>query len=138
MITLARCCSPVRGEEIVGYISRGKGVSVHSRACPNITQLMYDPGRRIDVEWDDSIEGGTFFQVKLVLDVEDRQGLLAKIVSAISELDTNIKTVDAETFEGSDARITVVVSISDRQQMEKVIRGLRRIKGVREVERHLR
>ncbi len=58
MITLARCCNPVRGEEIVGYITRGKGVSVHSTQCPNVGRLMYDPERRIEVEWDTRQDGG--------------------------------------------------------------------------------
>ena len=72
MIHLASCCNPVRGEAIVGYITRGKGVSVHAAACPNVEQLMYDPGRRIDVEWGAREDGETKFQVKLVLEVEDR------------------------------------------------------------------
>jgi len=137
MITLARCCHPVRGEEIVGYITRGKGVSVHSNHCPNVKSLMFDPERRLDVEWD---EAGvpTLFDVKLALDVQDRQGLLAKIVSAIADEKANIRNVDAKTFEGSDARITIVMAVSDRAQMDKVIARVRKLEGVRDVERVLR
>ncbi|HEX4825197.1 MAG TPA: bifunctional (p)ppGpp synthetase/guanosine-3',5'-bis(diphosphate) 3'-pyrophosphohydrolase [Candidatus Polarisedimenticolaceae bacterium] len=138
MIMLARCCNPVRGEEIVGYITRGKGVSVHSVQCPNVRSLMFDPERRIDVEWDASGASGTLFDVKLALDVQDRQGLLAKIVSAVADEQANIRNVDAKTFEGSDARVTIVMAVSDRQQMEKVIAKVRKIAGVRDVERMLR
>jgi len=137
MIALAKCCNPVRGEEILGYISRGRGVSVHSARCPNVMQLMYDPERRIEVDWSTEAEGGPLYDVKLELDVEDRQGLLAKIVSAVSDEKTNIKNVEATTFETADARILLVVEVADHKQLERVIGRLRRIKGVREVKRLL-
>ena len=137
MITLARCCNPVRGEEIVGYITRGKGVSVHSTHCPNVKSLMFDPERRLDVEWDDA-GVPTLFDVKLALDVQDRQGLLAKIVSAIADEKANIRNVDAKTFEGTDARVTVVMAVADRGQMDRVIARVKKLEGVRDVERILR
>jgi GTP pyrophosphokinase len=135
MVVLAGCCKPVRGEEIIGYITRGKGVSVHSVRCPNVTHLMYDSERRIDVEWGSSSDGQSLFDIKLLLDVEDRQGLLAKIVSAVSDEKTNIKNVEAETYDTEDAKIVMILSVSDRKQMERVIGRIRRIKGVRDVDR---
>jgi GTP pyrophosphokinase len=135
MVSLARCCNPVRGEPIVGYITRGKGVSVHSVHCSNVTQLMYDPGRKIDVEWTPGRDGDSLFDVKLQLEVDDRQGLLAKIVSTIAEEKTNIKNVEAQTFDTSEAKIVIIISVADRKQMDRVIGRVRRIKGVREVER---
>ena len=138
MIRLAKCCDPVRGEPIIGYISRGKGVSVHSMSCPNVTQLMYDSERKIEVEWSSSPDGEALFDVRLRIDVVDRQGLLAKIVSAVSDEKTNIRNVEAETFETSEATITMVVAVADRKQMERVMGRIRRIKGVREVERFVK
>ena len=135
MIILARCCNPVRGEDIVGYITRGKGVSVHAVQCTNVRNLMFDPERRIDVEWDVDGASDTLFDVKLSLDVSDRQGLLAKIVAVIADEKANIRNVEAKTFEGSDARVTIVMAVADRQQMERVIARVRRIDGVRDVER---
>jgi GTP pyrophosphokinase len=134
MITLARCCKPVRGEEIVGYITRGKGVSVHSAECPNVARLFYDSERRIEVEWD---EGGKedVYDVKLSLDVEDQPGMLAKITSAIAEEQANIKDVSAKTFPGKTARVSVVLSVEDRKQMDRVMARLRRIRGIMEVAR---
>ena len=137
MVQLAHCCHPVRGEEIVGYITRGKGVSVHSVDCPNVTQLMFDSERKIDVEWSSEVDGSSLFDVKLALDVEDRQGLLAKIVSAVSELKTNIKNVEAVTFDTEDARIHMIVSVADRKQMDRVISRIKKLPGVRDVERVL-
>ncbi len=137
MVTLAKCCNPVRGEEIVGYITRGKGVSVHATLCPNVARMMYDSERRIEVEWT-SGRPDDEFHVKLVLDVEDRQGLLAKIVSTIADEKTNIKHVDAQTFEDRNARIGLVVSVRDRKQLERIMARIRRIPGVREVARKLR
>jgi GTP pyrophosphokinase len=98
---------------------------------------MYDPERRIEVEWDAEGDGVSVYEVKLSLDVEDRQGLLAKIVSTIADEKANIKNVDAKTFEGANARITLVLAVADRSQMERVIARIRRIDGVREVERVL-
>jgi len=135
MINLAKCCNPVRGEEIIGYISRGRGVSVHSAHCPNVANLMYDSARRIEVEWTTSKDGETLFDVKLLLEVEDRQGLLAKIVSAVSDEKTNIRNVEAETYDTADAKITMVLSVADRKQMDRVIGRLRKLKGVRDVVR---
>jgi GTP pyrophosphokinase len=136
MITLAKCCNPVRGEEIVGYISRGKGVSIHSSDCTNVERLMYDSERRIEVAWAAPQKGqASLFDVKLLLDVEDQQGLLAKIVSVVADEDTNIRNVDARTFENTDARITMVVAVADRKHMERVIARIRKIKGVRAVQR---
>lgn len=138
MITLSKCCNPVRGEEIVGYISRGKGVSVHSVHCPNMAALMADPERRIDVEWDGADARTSVYEVKLSLDVEDRQGLLAKVVSSIADEKANIRNVEAKTFEGNDARITVVMAVTDRAMLEKVMVRIRRLDGVREVARLMR
>ena len=134
MIGLAKCCRPVRGEKIVGYISRGKGVSVHSAECSNVAKLMYDSERRIDVNWGTPVDG-SLFDIKLLLDVEDQQGLLAKIVNAVSEEKSDIKSVEARTFETDDAQITMIVAVADMKQMERVLGRIRRIKGVRAVDR---
>ena len=135
MVNRARCCSPLHGEDIIGYITRGRGVSVHSLQCQNVVRLMYDTDRRIDVEWDQRSDGTSIYDVKLALDVEDRQGLLAKIVSTIADEKTNIRNVDAKTFEGATARVTMVLAVADRTQMERVMARIRKIDGVREVER---
>jgi GTP diphosphokinase / guanosine-3',5'-bis(diphosphate) 3'-diphosphatase len=134
MVFRARCCNPIRGEKIVGYITRGKGVSVHSATCPNVVNLLYDPERRIEVEWDKSDAVGRY-TVKLTMEVEDRKGLLAAVSAKIADINTNIKNMEAHTDEGQHARIDMTVEISDLKHLEKVIKSLRGVEGVLGVER---
>jgi GTP diphosphokinase / guanosine-3',5'-bis(diphosphate) 3'-diphosphatase len=134
MVFRARCCNPIRGEKIVGYITRGKGVSVHSATCPNVVNLLYDPERRIDVEWDKS-DAVARYTVKLTMEVEDRKGLLAAVSAKIADINTNIKNMEARTDEGTNARIDMTVEINDLKHLEKVIKSLRGVEGVIGVER---
>jgi GTP pyrophosphokinase len=134
MVFRARCCNPIRGEKIVGYITRGKGVSVHSATCPNVVNLLYDPERRIDVEWDKT-ETVARYTVKLTMEVEDRKGLLAAVSAKIADINTNIKNMEARTDEGAHARIDVTIEISDLKHLEKVMKSLRGVEGVLGVER---
>ncbi|MBP7776640.1 MAG: bifunctional (p)ppGpp synthetase/guanosine-3',5'-bis(diphosphate) 3'-pyrophosphohydrolase [Acidobacteria bacterium] len=137
MVTRARCCSPIRGEKIVGYVTRGKGVSVHAAACPNVLNLMYDPQRRIDVEWD---RGGdpAPYTVRLTMLVEDRKGMLAALSASIADINTNILTLEATTREENNARIDVTIEIKDMKHLEKVIKSLRSVDGVLDIERATR
>ncbi len=134
MVFRARCCNPIRGEKIVGYITRGKGVSVHSATCPNVVNLLYDPERRIDVEWDKGSEESRY-TVKLTMEVEDRKGLLAAVSRRIADINTNIKNMEAHTDEDQRARIDMTIEISDLKHLEKVIKSLRGVDGVLGVER---
>ena len=137
MVFRARCCNPIRGEKIVGYITRGKGVSVHSATCPNVVNLLYDPERRIDVEWDKSTgaDATARYTVKLTMEVEDRKGLLAAVSAKIADLNTNIKNMEARTDEARRARLDMTVEISDLKHLEKVIKSLKAVNGVLGVER---
>jgi len=137
MVFRARCCNPIRGEKIVGYITRGKGVSVHSSTCPNVVNLLYDPERRIDVEWDKSASGpeAARYTVKLTMEVEDRKGLLAAVSAKIAGINTNIRNMEARTDEDRRARIDMTVEISDLKHLERVMDSLRRVDGVLEVAR---
>ena len=134
MVFRARCCSPIRGEKIVGYVTRGRGVSVHSATCPNVVNLLYDPERRIEVEWDKS-DAVARYTVKLTMEVEDRKGLLAAVSAKIAGINTNIKNMEARTGDSVNARIDVTIEISDLKHLEKVIKSLRGVEGVIGVER---
>jgi GTP pyrophosphokinase len=134
MVFRARCCNPIRGEKIIGYITRGKGVSVHSAACPNVVNLLYDPERRIDVEWDKGTDGGAPYTVRLSIQVEDRKGILADVSSKIAGINTNIRNVEATTTD-QRGRIDMTVEISDVKHLQKVIKSLRSVEGVVDVER---
>ena len=136
MVFRARCCNPIRGEKIVGYITRGKGVSVHSSACPNVTNLLYDPERRIDVEWDKGTDAAPY-TVRLSIQVEDRKGILADVSSKIAGINTNIRNVEA-TVDSQMGRIDMTVEISDVKHLQKVIKSLKSVAGVVDVERAAR
>ena len=134
MVFRARCCNPIRGEKIVGYITRGKGVSVHSATCPNVVNLLYDPERRIDVEWDKGTDGSPY-TVRLSIQVEDRRGILADVSSKIAGINTNIRNVEARTDDDQMGRIDMTVEINDLKHLQKVIKSLRSVDGVVDVER---
>jgi len=134
MVFRARCCNPIRGEKIVGYITRGKGVSVHSAACSNVVNLLYDPERKIDVEWDKGTDA-SHYTVRLSLQVEDRKGILADVTSKIAGINTNIRNVEATSDADQRGRIDMTVEISDLKHLQKVVKALRGVEGVVDVER---
>jgi GTP pyrophosphokinase len=136
LVYRARCCNPIRGEDIVGYVTRGKGVAVHSRNCPNVVNLLYEPERRIDVQWTrDKEEGATAsYPVKLTLFCDDKWGMLKQITAVISDAKTNIRNIEARTANGQ-ANIDVVLEILDLKHLETIISGVRKIPGVHEVQR---
>jgi GTP pyrophosphokinase len=135
LVYRARCCNPIRGEGIVGYVTRGKGVAVHAVNCPNVTNLMYEPERRISVEWAPDKEGApNAYPVKLTLFCDDRFGMLKQITAVISDAKTNIRNIEARTA-NSQASIDVVLEILDLKHLEQIVSGLRKIPGVHDVQR---
>ncbi|HEV2379480.1 MAG TPA: bifunctional (p)ppGpp synthetase/guanosine-3',5'-bis(diphosphate) 3'-pyrophosphohydrolase [Terriglobia bacterium] len=132
MVYRAKCCNPVRGEEIVGYVTRGKGIAVHSKSCHNVQTLLYDADRRIAVEW--SGPKYTLYTVKLALTTADRRGLLAEVTSAISDVHSNIQNIQAHTGD-ERASIDVTLDTVDIQHLRKIVSSLRKIDGVYEVKR---
>ncbi|HZI78498.1 MAG TPA: bifunctional (p)ppGpp synthetase/guanosine-3',5'-bis(diphosphate) 3'-pyrophosphohydrolase [Vicinamibacterales bacterium] len=134
MVFRARCCNPIRGERIVGYITRGKGVSVHSATCKNVVNLLFDPERRIEVEWDTGQDLAPYV-VRLTMQVEDRKGMLAEISSRVSNINTNITNMEARTGEDRQARIEMTVEISDVKHLDRVIKSIKGVQGVLGVER---
>jgi GTP pyrophosphokinase len=134
LVYRARCCNPIRGEGIVGYITRGKGVAVHSVNCPNVTNLLYEPERKIDVEWARDDSTPTAYPVKLTVFCDDRFGMLKSITGVIGDAKSNIRNIAAQTA-NSQASVEVVLDISDLKHLEQIIVGLRKIPGVHEVQR---
>jgi len=134
LVYRARCCNPIRGEGIVGYITRGKGVAVHSINCPNVTNLLYEPERKIDVEWARDESTPTAYPVKLTVFCDDRFGMLKNITGVIGDAKSNIRNITAHTA-NSQASVEVVLDISDLKHLEQIIVGLRKIPGVHEVQR---
>ncbi len=139
MVYRARCCNPIRGEKIVGYVTRGKGVSVHSATCPNVVNLLYDAERRIAVVWGDAKSGeASAFTVSLTIQVEDRQGILADVTSRIADIDINVRKVEAISRDDSHGRISMTLDIKDLKHLQRVIKAVTGVPGVLDVERVLR
>ncbi|MBI2149606.1 MAG: bifunctional (p)ppGpp synthetase/guanosine-3',5'-bis(diphosphate) 3'-pyrophosphohydrolase [Acidobacteria bacterium] len=140
LVYRAKCCSPIRGEEVIGYITRGKGVAVHSKNCPNVQNLLYDADRKIEVEWVGAAPSAEAYAVPLTIlteDREDRPGMLAEIAAAISEVHSNILNVEARTGD-EGGTIDITVEIPDMKHLERVIASIKKIDGVYDVSRSTR
>jgi GTP pyrophosphokinase len=134
LVYRARCCNPIRGEGIVGYVTRGKGVAVHAINCPNVVNLMYEPERRIDVSWAKDESTPNIYPVKLTVFCDDRYGMLKLITGVIGDAKSNIRNIEARTA-NSQAVVDIILDISDLKHLENIIHGLRKIPGVRDVQR---
>jgi GTP diphosphokinase / guanosine-3',5'-bis(diphosphate) 3'-diphosphatase len=136
MVYRAKCCNPIRGEPIVGYITRGKGIAVHSVQCPNVQNLMYEAERKIEVEWARSASDP--LPVKVVIHTDDRPGILHQLTSILNAESSNIRTLEAR---GNPARndesaiVDITMDVRDKKQLERVVSAFRRIPGVRDIER---
>ena len=138
LVYRARCCNPIRGEDIVGYVTRGKGVAVHARSCPNVVNLLYDVERRIAVEWTRPPKNAAghpaTYPVKLTVFSDDRAGILKQLTAIVSDDNTNIRNIEARSHD-QHATIDLVVDIEDLKHLERIIRGLRKVPGIRDVQR---
>src|SRR5256885_12541798 len=132
LVYRAKCCNPIPGDEIVGYITRGRGVAVHTRTCPNVQNLMYQTERRIAVEWGGGSEAT--FPVQLTIRARDRAGLLADITAVISGAGSNIHNLESRP-DRTNARIDANLEIADRRQLETILANIKKISGVFGVER---
>jgi GTP pyrophosphokinase len=139
LVYRARCCNPIRGEEIVGYVTRGRGVAVHARSCPNVQNLLYESDRRIAVEWsrvgDDAAGRTQRYPVKITIYCDDRAGMLKELTAVISDDNTNIRGVDIRHDENGEAVIEFVVEAEDLRHLNRMVLGIRRVSGVRAVQR---
>jgi len=132
LVFRAKCCNPIPGDEIVGYITRGRGVAVHTRLCPNVQNLLYQAERRIAVEWGGA--SAATFPVQLAIRAKDRAGLLAEITAVISGAGSNIRNLESRP-DRLNARIEASLEIVDRRQLESILANIRKISGVHGVER---
>ena len=132
LVYRAKCCNPIPGDDIVGYITRGRGIAVHTRTCPNVQNLLYQTERRIAVEWGGA--GAATFPVQLLIRAKDRPGLLAEITTVISGAGSNIRNLESRP-DRLDARIEANLEIVDRRQLENIVANIRKVSGVFGVER---
>ena len=132
LVYRAKCCNAIPGDEIVGYITRGRGVAVHTRTCANVQNLLYQSERRIAVEWGGST--AATFPVQLSIRARDRAGLLAEITAVISGAGSNIHELESRP-DRANARIDANLEIADKRQLETILANIRKISGVLGVER---
>jgi GTP pyrophosphokinase len=136
MVYRARCCNPIRGEDIIGYITRGKGVAVHSNRCPNMPGLLVNPERLIDVEWMKAdAKHESAYPVTLKLVTEDRPGMVADVTQAIAGVGTNIRDIRASLDEQGRGQLVLTAEIFDLKHLEKITGALKSVRGVMDVER---
>ena len=143
LVYRARCCNPIRGEEIIGYVTRGKGVAVHARSCPNVQNLLYESDRRIQVEWapipgdvgDAGAPKAQTYPVKLTVLCDDRAGLLKEFTAIISDEGSNIRSSSSEATEDGDAVVDFVIETVDMRHLNRLVDKLRRVHGVHDVQR---
>ena len=139
LVYRARCCSPIRGEAIIGYVTRGKGVAVHARSCPNVQNLLYEADRRIDVAWSETespYESGpkaSTYPVRLIVVCDDRSGLLKEFTAIIAEDGTNIRSVDTKPAVDGVVNVDFVIETLDLRHLTRLTQNLRKVPGVRDV-----
>ena len=133
MVRMARCCNPVPGDDIIGYITRGRGVSVHRADCTNIGHTPDDLNRMIEVDWEGATQDQ--FQVSVSVHAYDRSGLLMEVMAVLSEMKINISNINAKTDDAKDVTIHLMLDIKDLSQLDYVMTKLRRVKDVYSVHR---
>lgn len=132
-LKMGKCCQPIKGEPIIGYITRGKGITIHSRRCPFVKNEVLSPDRIFEAEWEG--EGKKNYQASLLIHAEDSPGLLAKLTSAIAETGGNITRASLETLSGDKSRIKLTISVRDIKHLSLIIKNISLTEGLNSVER---
>jgi GTP diphosphokinase / guanosine-3',5'-bis(diphosphate) 3'-diphosphatase len=132
LVRYAQCCQPVPGDNVVGYVTRGRGVSIHRGDCPNLLLLAHEPERRLEIDWQEM--AGERFVVRLAMEGTDRRGLYADVAAAVSATGTDIKSVELKT---TDGKVTgsAMVEVENLAHLERIMKAARRVKGIAVVSR---
>jgi len=133
LISFARCCHPIKGEDIIGYITKGRGITIHSSKCPNIEKIKYNPDKIVEVEWDNYDQ--TPQTSHLIITSQDSIGMLAAISDKIAKNNVNIKCFKGEPSPDKTTHMKLTIEVYNIEQLEKIIQSIRSIKGVISVER---
>ena len=133
LMRFGRCCSPLPGDRVLGYITRGRGVTIHRSDCPNNQFLRTQPERLVEVEWEASTDGT--YQVEIEVEALDRVGLLKDILAAVTETKTNVVSVNARVRKDKVGVVNIVVEIRNVTQLTAVIQRIGQLPEVYSVER---
>jgi len=133
MVRFAKCCSPVPGDEIIGYVTKGRGISIHRKDCPNIKEYLFDRNKIVEVEWDQG--KNIAYQADIQIMANDRFGLLTEVTSVLADVKIAVKAVNARTTRDNIAIINLTLEITSKEQLEKVMNKLKALEGVMDVYR---
>jgi guanosine-3',5'-bis(diphosphate) 3'-pyrophosphohydrolase len=135
MVRYAQCCQPVPGDPVVGYVTRGRGVSIHRGDCPNLLTLGHEPERRLEIDWQEG--AGERFLVRLSMAGYDRRNLYADLATAMSATGNDIRSLELKTIDG---RVTgsALVEVENLSHLQKIISAARNVRGITEIARRER
>ena len=128
VVTYARCCRPIPGDPILGFLSAGRGITVHTTDCPNVAKFRKHPEQWVDVHWEERIEG--VFPVNIRVEAKNRRGVLAQVAAVIAEFDANIDTVNIEERDGLNTTMDFTIEVRDRVHLANIMRRLRSLEAV--------
>ncbi len=132
MVRYAQCCQPVPGDLVTGYVTRGRGVSIHRADCPNLLLLEHEPERRLEIEWKE--REGERFLVRLLLEANDRRALYADVAAAVSATGTDIRAMELKAVDGKVVG-SMLVEVENLAHLEKILRAVRKVKGISDIAR---
>jgi len=135
MVRYAQCCQPVPGDPVTGYVTRGRGVSIHRADCPNLLFLTHEPERRLEIDWQEA--DGERFLVRLALEGNDRRGLYADVAAATGDTGTNIRSMELKSTDGK-ATGSLLVEVENLNHLTRIIKAVRKVKGITDVARRER
>jgi len=133
MVRFAKCCSPVPGDEIIGYVTKGRGISIHRKDCPNVKEYLFDRNKIVEVEWDQ--DRNILYQADIQIMASDRFGLLTDVTSVLADVKIAVKAVNARTTKDNIAIINLTLEIISKDQLERVMNKLKALEGVMDVYR---
>jgi len=133
VVNYAKCCRPIPGDPVLGFLTAGRGITVHTEDCPNVAEYRKHPEKWIDVQWESDIEG--VWPVAIRIEVKNRRGVLATVAAAMSEMDANIDTVAIDERDGQDTAMDFVIEVQNRAHLARIIRRIRSQEAVVRINR---
>ncbi|WP_163831239.1 bifunctional GTP diphosphokinase/guanosine-3',5'-bis pyrophosphate 3'-pyrophosphohydrolase [Spartinivicinus ruber] len=133
VLSFAKCCHPIPGDPVVGHVSSGRGMVIHTNACRNIVEIRHNPEKCLDVEWDKNVSGE--FSVELKVELEHQRGIVATLATTITSTDANIEKISMEERDAQFSIIHLLINVNDRVHLARTIKKLRAIKGVTSISR---
>ena len=130
IVDFGKCCHPIPGDSVMGFVSTGRGIVIHTTDCKNLTEFSDRPERWVDVAWESGVNGE--FPVAIRVDMADRKGVLATVAAAIAEMGANIENVNIENRDGLNSALNFVIGVNDRTHLARI---MRRIRGIGDVSR---